>query len=51
MGFLKRANTPKNSSTKWVFHTRRNVAWVLVMLYLALGVFFAAVNALFNPGA
>jgi hypothetical protein len=30
---------------------RRNVAWVLVMLYLALGVFFAAVNALFNPGA
>ena len=31
--------------------SRRNVAWVLVMLYLALGAFFAAVNALFIPGA
>jgi len=30
---------------------RRNVAWVLVALYLAFGAFLAAVNALFNPGA
>ena len=30
---------------------RRNVAWVLVALYLAFGVFLAAVNAFFNPGA
>lgn len=30
---------------------RRNVAWVLVALYLALGAFFAAVAALFSPGA
>ena len=29
---------------------RRNVAWVLVALYLAFGAFLAAVNALFNPG-
>jgi len=30
---------------------RRNVAWVLVALYLAFGAFLAAVAALFNPGA
>ena len=30
---------------------RRNVAWVLVALYLAFGAFLAAVNALFNSGA
>ncbi len=30
---------------------RRSVAWVLVALYLAFGVFLAAVNAFFNPGA
>ena len=30
---------------------RRNVAWVMVALYLAFGVFLAAVAALFNPGA
>ena len=30
---------------------RRNVAWVLVSLYLAFGVLFAAANAFFNPGA
>ena len=30
---------------------RRNVAWVMVALYLAFGAFLAAVNALFNPGA
>jgi hypothetical protein len=29
---------------------RRNVAWVLVALYLAFAAFLAAVNALFNPG-
>lgn len=29
---------------------RRNVAWVLVSLYLAFGVLFAAANAFFNPG-
>jgi hypothetical protein len=30
---------------------RRNVAWVLVALYLAFGAFLAAVAAFFNPGA
>jgi hypothetical protein len=30
---------------------RRNVAWVLVTLYLAFGALLAAVGALFNPGA
>jgi hypothetical protein len=30
---------------------RRNVAWVLVMLYLAFGALLAAVSALFSPGA
>jgi len=30
---------------------RRNVAWVLVALYLALGAFFAAVGAFFGPGS
>ena len=30
---------------------RRNVAWVLIALYLAFGVFIAAVSAFFNPGA
>ena len=29
---------------------RRSVAWVLVALYLAFGVFLAAVNAFFGPG-
>lgn len=30
---------------------RKNVAWVMVALYLALAVFFAAVAAMFTPGA
>ena len=29
---------------------RRSIAWVFVALYLALGVFFAAVGAMFSPG-
>jgi hypothetical protein len=30
---------------------RRNVAWVMIAMYLAFGVLLAAVNAFFNPGA
>ncbi len=30
---------------------RKNVAWVLISLYLALALFFSAVGAMFTPGA